>query len=378
MDDPDLSQNPTPVVPLMNIPSPSPGSTSVSSVYPSVRAKARMHQALVILRKLAFFLDYSYPHPDIQQHRYVGSLEKFKDKDLKMMKHVAQDLDGFLPFPRRAPSVLHAMSASGLIDRPFDKSLLFSAVSFRAVFFKSPYHFDHSTFLRDYEEYRSRVANRPDHPSAVITPAVHTDTYWANPNSYSGGPHSPDVRLIRSYWESVSDKRFFPPHKAFKSKPSLPPCPLPFGLFMKEYLLFNRKIDRQGEKINLFPLMGPLIGYLCALDLAYAGHVAKPSLDDVVNAMLAINAGGIRGLIALGLVDKKEGKKSKYGLDEIKLAFSTFHAFLDTHLDADEKKKMAFDSPMSEHFCCKISKLFGIGLIELSDDVNYISCSCCI
>lgn len=123
--------------------------------------------------------------------------------------------------------------------------------------------------------------------------------------------------------------------------------------------------------------MGPLIGYLCALDLSYAGHVEKPSLDDVVRAMVAINSWGIKGLIALGLVEKKQGKYAKYSFEEIKHAFTTLHNFLDTHLTEYEKQRMVFDCPMSEHFCCKISKLFGGGYIELSDDVNYVSCVSC-
>lgn len=111
------------------------------------------------------------------------------------------------------------------------------------------------------------------------------------------------------------------------------------------------------------------------MDLSDAGYIEKPSLDDVVEAIVKINAGGIRGLIALGLVEKKE-KKHKYYLAEIKETFSVFHDFLSQHLTEKEKEAMVFDRPMSEHFCCKISKLVRLAIIVFPDDDCFESCTC--
>lgn len=130
------------------------------------------------------------------------------------------------------------------------------------------------------------------------------------------------------------------------------------------------------EKTNLFPNMGGLIGYLCALDLSYAGYVTKPSLDDVVDAMVKVNSGGVRGLIALGLVEQRE-KKKKYSVAEIRKAFSIWHEFLDDHLTVDEKEVMIFDRPMSEHFSCKLSKLVRGGYVVFPDDDSFEPCTCC-
>lgn len=359
-----------------------PPSSPSSSTYPSTISITRMHQALRVLRKLAFFLKYPYPHESVQGSCYTGSFDGQAAEDLKLLKKVASNLDGFLPFPRRAPSVLHAMSPSGLTGRVLDPSLLFSAISFRAVFFKSPYHFDHPTFLQDFEEYKSRVQSRPQHPSPVITPGATTDSYWANPNQYSSGPHKPLVEHISTYWSSVNLKWCYPPHKVFKGynsnnpPPSVPPSPIPFQPFMRDYLCFNRKSKATGDRINLFPNLGGLIGYLCALDLSYAGYVEKPSIDDIVDAMVNVNSGGIRGLIALGLVEKNDGKK-KYPANEIQKAFTVLHTFLDTHLTDEEKEKMVFDRPMSEHFSCKLSKLVGLKLVVFRDQEPFDSCTCC-
>lgn len=129
--------------------------------------------------------------------------------------------------------------------------------------------------------------------------------------------------------------------------------------------------------MNLFPNVGGLIGYLCALDLSYAGHVTKPLLDDVVDAMVTINSGGIAGLIALGLVEKREGKGNKYGFEEIKVAFSVWHHFLNDHLTIQEKEEMVFDCPMTEHFSCKLSKLVRLCFVVFPDDGSYVTCNCC-
>lgn len=334
-----------------------------------------MHQALAVLRKLKFFLKFDYPHKFFVENRFIGPLKEFKDEDRKLMKLVAEDLDGYLPFPRRAPSVLHAMS-TGLANRPLDQSLLFSAIAFRAVFFKSRYHFAHNTFLRNLDDYKDRVKQQPSKLSAIITPGVKTDDYWANPNMYSGGPHKPSVEYLELYWKSVH--AVYPPHKAFKQPPISASKQLPFNLFWKEYLLFNRKIERSGEKVNLFRNVGGLIGYLCALDLSYAGHVEKPSMDDVVEAMTKVNSGGVRGLIAMGLLEKREGKGS-YPVEEVSAAFSVWHNFLDRHLSEEEKKVMVFDCPMSEHSSCKISKFATARgkVLTFSDNYAYTPCACC-
>lgn len=132
-----------------------------------------------------------------------------------------------------------------------------------------------------------------------------------------------------------------------------------------------------GKKTNLFPNIGGLIAYLCALDLSYAGHVTPPSLDDVVDAMVNVNSGGIKGLVALGLVEQKEGK-GKYKFEDIKVAFSVWHNFLDNHLTRQEKEDMVFDRPMSEHSSCKLSKLVRAKFVVFPDDSSYRTCDCCM
>lgn len=53
-------------------------------------------------------------------------------------------------------------------------------------------------------------------------------------------------------------------------------------------------------------------------------------LDDIVGAMVDIDSGGIRGLIELGLVEKRE--KDKCAFEDVRLAFQTWYDFLDEHL----------------------------------------------
>lgn len=339
-----------------------------------------MHLVLSALRKLTFFLDITHPHPDLNGWEYIGAFGGVKPEDLPLMKTVAKDLDGYLPFNRRAPSVTHAMSPSGLAHRSLDRSTLWSAVCFRGVSFKSRYHFDHDTYMQDFDEYKNRVLARPDKPSVILNPMVKTDHYWANPNMYSKGPHSPSVTSVEAYWKSVNKVEYYPPHKTFRcySRKNLPPSslpsPLPFMPFLKDYLLFKRTVKR--EKINLFPGLGNLSAYLCALDLSYVGLVERPTLDDIVMAMVDIDSGGIRGLVELGLVEKRD--KGKYPFKDIRLAFQAWHDFLDEHLDEEEKEKMKFSVDMCEHTDCKISKLVKAGVLDLADDCICVDCEHCI
>lgn len=338
-----------------------------------------MHHALAALRKLKFFLDRPYPHPDISQWRWEGSLESVPEQDRDFVKTVGKDLDGLLPFPRKAPSVLQTMSGTGLCGRVFDRSLLWSAVSFRAMFFKSAYHFDHSTFMPDYNAYLDRVSAKEDEPS-MLKGDDNTSPYYANPSMYGNGPHRPDVTNLRTYWTTIESDEWYPPSKVLSDKSKFPrqgaavdpTQPLPFRRFAFEYLTYKKK------NINPFPYMGNLMAYLCAVDLSYAGHVEAPTLEDVAFAMKRIDAGGIKGLICLGLLQDR-GKTGKFTLNEVQDAFSTWHTFLDRHLTLVEKEAMRFDVVMCEHSLCKISRWCSraFGCLSFTPVFDVHTCSCC-
>lgn len=89
-----------------------------------------MHQAPVVMRKLKYFLSHPYPPDELRNWEWTGPFLDAPSADIPLLTKVGTDLDGLLPFPRKAPSVLHATNNEGLSSRPFGRALLWSAVSF--------------------------------------------------------------------------------------------------------------------------------------------------------------------------------------------------------------------------------------------------------
>lgn len=336
---------------------------------------SKLHQTLATLRCLKFFLDWPYPHADISGPKWTGDIAEAPAADRVLIRIVGKDLDAFLLFPHKAPSVLHAMGPNGLSDRPLDQSLVFSAATFRGVTFKSMYHFDHGTFLSGHPEYLQNIANRPERHTAKGDPV--TDDYFADPNYLGSGPNQPHVENVPTYWTSVNNNLLWPPKRTFapgQNNPGAPipdsPPPYPFRLFWERYIRYKR------PSLNAFPGLGPLAGYLCAVDLHYAGHVQAPLLDDMGNIIRRINAGGVKGLIALGLLPS--GKDIKHTDDTVRDAFAIYYDFL--NLTVEEKTRMGFDFIMCEHSLCKITRYsnrIGSHVLVWDDHFPYSACVCC-
>jgi hypothetical protein len=89
----------------------------------------------------------------------------------------------------------------------------------------------------------------------------------------------------------------------------------------------------------------------------YTGLVKSPSLDDMTDALIRMNSGGISGLESVGLLPIVDGKKSKHGREVVKVAFKSFVDILDNLLTAEQKGISGFDFIMAEHTLCKISQL---------------------
>jgi hypothetical protein len=59
-----------------------------------------------------------------------------------------------------------------------------------------------------------------------------------------------------------------------------------------------------------FPQFGSTLSYLLTADYLYTGLVKSPSLDDMTDALIWMNSGGISGLESVGLLPIVDGKKS--------------------------------------------------------------------
>jgi len=107
----------------------------------------------------------------------------------------------------------------------------------------------------------------------------------------------------------------------------------------------------------MFLQFGPLIAYLLTVDYSYTAVVSSPSLDDMANAIARINAGGIKGLEALGILPDTCNMKLDARIAAVKPAFQMFYNFLDKALTAEQKQIIGFDYIMVEHTLCKMARL---------------------
>jgi hypothetical protein len=112
-------------------------------------------------------------------------------------------------------------------------------------------------------------------------------------------------------------------------------------------------------KQKTFPQFGSTLSYLLTADYSYTKLVESPSLDDMADALIRMNAGGISGLQSIGLLpvlDTSE-KKLKHGHEDVKEAFKSFVDILDKLLTPKQKCIIGFDFIMVEHVLCRISQL---------------------
>ena len=107
----------------------------------------------------------------------------------------------------------------------------------------------------------------------------------------------------------------------------------------------------------MFLQFGPLIAYLLTADYSYTGILSSPSVDDMADAIACINAGGIKGLEALGILPDTRNMKLDARIATIKPTFEAFYDFLDKALTTEQKRIIGFDYIMVEHTLCKIAHL---------------------
>ncbi|KAI0043096.1 hypothetical protein FA95DRAFT_1609674 [Auriscalpium vulgare] len=282
----------------------------------------RLQRAINVLKMMEYFIDGPTRHKVSLAPPPMTGVSK-KDRDLLIF--VATDLDKFLPFREKAPSVKRARTVDGPYGAPHvrTRSGFFSALVFRTILFSCGYLFDHPFIFDGPEKLKSDY-----HTMTTSTPATPT-SYFFDPRCYGAAMHK-QVSNAEKLWTATASRN--------PLSPTSPP--LPFRAF------YAQVIKKPG-----FFNVGPLIGYLLTADYVHAGAVVMPSIDEMGTIIDVNGLGSLRGLQLLHLCNRNPSRQ------EVLVAFRHFFTVVSDGLTAEQRLHMGWDVITAEHFLCKISRL---------------------
>lgn len=238
-----------------------------------------------------------------------------------------EDLDYHLPFRQHAPETLSAR-APGSFAHPSSialpgalASLWFArGVTYRTLFSRTypTERFFHT--LAAWEAKRAAVVADRD----LSSENGEDRKYFCNITAYGAPAHDRREENFQVYFELEAVwRREFPPGE-----------PVAY-------------LTAQSWMLSHLPGIGKLTSALCASDLVYAGLVEAPSVEDMGNLVCSIKAGAVKGIKALGLVDKNAVTSKIFPI------FGRLYHSLHSSLDDTQRARMDFDVIMYEHLLCK-------------------------
>ena len=107
---------------------------------------------------------------------------------------------------------------------------------------------------------------------------------------------------------------------------------------------------------NTFYQVGLLARLLIAGDLAYAGVIPKPTVEEMGRMIALVNKGALAGLARLGLLNLPK-KGTKLSKDEVTVAFKVVYEYLTKNLTQEEQDNMGIDTLVIEHSLCKLTRV---------------------
>ncbi|KAI0037839.1 hypothetical protein FA95DRAFT_1578563 [Auriscalpium vulgare] len=327
-------------------PSPTPSASANSgllsaTMLPVVHRK--LNEVARVLRLLAQFID----APAVFNRSTLQFAANSQDPDTRLLHHVSTNLDKFLPFRERAPSVRRIRRPEG----PFTPERLrtrigfFSALVFRTLTFGTDYFFEQLTVIPNGRLLPSQLA--------AWSRTLNIDHGYFVNNTIYGNCQSRDIADAPVLWAATAKERNLP----FPLTQNIPVNPIPFNGFYKT-VTRKEKAERNYAQ-RIYPQCGPLIGYLLTADYVYTGLVEMPSVDLMGSTISKINLGSCNGLRLLRLLDglstdiKAPGREAR-----VQAAFAFFYGQMSARLMPDEQAHMGWDVITAEHLLCKISRMY--------------------
>ena len=282
-----------------------------------------------------------------------GMKPYLKSKDPMLCK-VANRPDHFLPFRERAPTRKRAIdTVYGGLEDGLTPEDFWNILCHRGTFYGSEFARTHGgrfETLDDWISYKSGEGSTKE------------DKYFVISSAYGPANHHRTLELIEKYWSLRHEWTDFSANKfngimsLFYFLSSQPMEPEDIDNFAdydpKEE---KKKLKQQNigkDPLPNFPNIGELTALLICGDLANAGVVEKPTVQQMARLMFDVDKGAILGLQRLGIV-----KSANPSLQEVEIGLSFLHNYLETNLTAEEKELIGYDINMLEHGLCKYTRL---------------------
>ncbi|KAL0563624.1 hypothetical protein V5O48_018442 [Marasmius crinis-equi] len=240
----------------------------------------------------------------------------------------------------KAPSLARLLREGGPFDKRWKRDTrgqIFSALLFRGILYDTDamrYEPD-SFYFKDYEEWRA-FRSRKDPKTNKAKP----EAYFCNPGAY-GATKGRKTQNAKEFWEDaliLSEEL-----KRHLDKDGKRP-------FVDVLDIIKKKLDRDGQyNRKRFYTFGSLSGYLLCVDLAEAGLISPPSLEQVADIVAQLDRGWCSALRALGCVDERVVLREEF--------ITTFN-FLDARLTGDHKRALGWNFFVFEHGGCKYIRFY--------------------
>jgi len=256
----------------------------------------------------------------------------------RFQQALQRDPDYYQPLREHAPGRIRSRSFEGPYSLPFIRTNagIFSAITWRALTYNSPFSREHSLLFRNYAHLVDTIdtiaASRGDTQG-------RKSNYFVNKKGYGQPSGLRKVDNTEKYWRTIQDRGW---SKFTTKKPSFTAC-----------LHWFRP---PGEEASLFPHLGPLGGFHLACDLSYVGVCHSPTRREVAECIVAMNKGARKGLEVLELwgataTHDKEERISlvSEAIGDVEEAITSTHGsgFMD---------RFGVDYICIEHVLCKLSR----------------------
>ena len=264
-----------------------------------------------------------------------------------LMVKIQHNLDHYLPFRDHAPQRIKSKGLEG----PYHPSVIDTRIGVFAAAFWHGVSYATKSVIDKTMVFKLTKFHLREKTLIESIGAKDTEQYFCNPKAY--GPYNcfHTTSSSEQYWES--SRR---PELTSWLRENIKPSYLKQWRFFKGTYLkdSNGKYekDSKDKKKKAFPQIGNLISHVLTADYACAGKVQLPSIEDMGEIVAEIDAGGLKGLRALGYLDGIP----KLSKEQTTVALRDTYEYLSANLTDRQKSLMDFGVLLIEHALCKFTR----------------------
>ncbi|KAF6750466.1 hypothetical protein DFP72DRAFT_1072189 [Ephemerocybe angulata] len=284
------------------------------------------------------------------------ALEYTRDPDQvtddKFIQLLQGDADFYLPIREKAPSRVRSRSELGpyraeVITTPAG---IFSAVVWRAITYRSEFSKNHSMTFESSEALAALVRSITEaNPTAAAKQNSKGNTYFCDRKAY-GQPTRRSMDLHPLYWDSIQQKVW---SKFVHANPK------PTFSAAIKYFQEDKAIPSK-----VFPQLGDLGRLTLTGDLVYAGVVQEPTVVEMAQAIVELDAGAIAGLRALKFLTRTWPATRGAKVEAVVEALGAIQEKMTDTFTEQEMEEAGFDLLSLEHSLCKFSRALRLNVLS--------------